>query len=73
MGIDKETDLAILQINIDYLPVATIGNSNFLKVGDIDFAIGKPVRLWLNHCPRDSECNQAKSIGNFRDRRLHSN
>ncbi len=42
VGIDKETDLAVLQINLDDLPYAPIGNSNFLKVGDIVLAIGNP-------------------------------
>jgi len=42
IGIDSETDLAVLHIEMDNLPVATIGNSNALKVGDVVLAIGNP-------------------------------
>jgi serine protease DegS len=42
IGIDEETDLAVLQIQLDQLPVALIGNSDFLKVGDVVLAIGNP-------------------------------
>jgi serine protease DegS len=42
VGIDAETDLAVLRIQLDNLPVAPIGNSEILKVGDIVLAIGNP-------------------------------
>jgi serine protease DegS len=42
VGIDSETDLAILHINLDGLPVAAIGNSDLLQVGDVVLAIGNP-------------------------------
>jgi len=42
IGIDAETDLAVLRIELDNLPVAPIGNSELLKVGDIVLAIGNP-------------------------------
>jgi serine protease DegS len=42
VGIDSETDLAILYINLENLPVAPIGKSDALKVGDVVMAIGNP-------------------------------
>ena len=42
VGVDTETDLAVLQIELDKLPIAAIGNSNSLKVGDVVLAIGNP-------------------------------
>jgi len=42
VGIDDETDLAVLHIALDNLPVAPIGNSDILKVGDVVLAIGNP-------------------------------
>jgi serine protease DegQ len=42
IGTDPETDLAILQIQMDNLPVITLGNSDVLAVGDQVLAIGNP-------------------------------
>ena len=42
IGIDKETDLAVLKIQMEDLPAALIGNSETLKVGDVVMAIGNP-------------------------------
>jgi len=42
VGIDSETDLAVLHIELANLPVSPIGKSNALKVGDIVLAIGNP-------------------------------
>jgi Do/DeqQ family serine protease len=42
VGIDADSDLAILQIKLKDLPVISIGNSSKLKVGDIVLAIGNP-------------------------------
>jgi serine protease DegS len=42
VGIDSETDLAVLLINLGNLPVAAIGNSDQLQVGDVVLAIGNP-------------------------------
>jgi len=42
VGTDPETDLAVLQIAIDQLPVIHIGQSKELHVGDIVLAIGNP-------------------------------
>jgi serine protease DegQ len=42
IGTDPESDLAVLKIALDRLPVITIGNSDSLQVGDIVLAIGNP-------------------------------
>ncbi len=42
VGIDTETDLAVLLIDLENLPVAPIGKSDALRVGDIVMAIGNP-------------------------------
>ncbi len=42
VGTDPETDLAVLQTAGDKLPVATLGRSDTLQVGDVVLAIGNP-------------------------------
>ncbi len=42
IGSDKRSDLALLKINMDNLPVVTIGNSSDLKLGEWVLAIGSP-------------------------------
>lgn len=42
IGSDPDTDLAILKIALDRLPVITLGNSDALQVGDQVLAIGNP-------------------------------
>ncbi len=42
IGTDPETDLAVLKINLDKLPVVVIGNSDAIEVGDQVLAIGNP-------------------------------
>ena len=42
VGTDPETDLAILKVELDKLPVIVLGNSDELAVGDIVLAIGNP-------------------------------
>ncbi|EJE51979.1 periplasmic serine protease, Do/DeqQ family [Acidovorax sp. CF316] len=42
IGTDPETDLAILKIELDKLPVIVLGNSDTLDVGDQVLAIGNP-------------------------------
>ena len=42
VGTDPETDLAILKVELDKLPVIVLGNSDGLSVGDIVLAIGNP-------------------------------
>ncbi len=42
IGRDPQTDIALLQIDGDELPVITLGNSAALRVGDWAIAIGSP-------------------------------
>ena len=42
IGTDPDTDLAILKIGLDKLPVIVLGNSDNLQVGDQVLAIGNP-------------------------------
>jgi serine protease DegS len=42
VGVDAETDLAVLRIELDKLPTLVIGDSNRLRVGDVALAIGNP-------------------------------
>jgi Do/DeqQ family serine protease len=42
VGTDPETDLAVLKIDLDRLPVITLGQSDSLDVGDVVLAIGNP-------------------------------
>ncbi|WP_069130837.1 trypsin-like peptidase domain-containing protein [Rhodohalobacter halophilus] len=45
VGGDPSTDLAVLKIDGDNLPAATIGNSDRLEVGEWVLAVGNPFRL----------------------------
>ncbi|MCP1726086.1 serine protease DegS [Natronospira proteinivora] len=45
VGTDPETDLALLQIPAQNLPVIQFGRSDRLQVGDVALAIGNPVGL----------------------------
>jgi len=42
IGTDPETDLAVLRVNLEKLPVMVMNNSEQLQVGDIVLAIGNP-------------------------------
>ena len=42
IGTDPDTDLAVLKVELDRLPVITLGNSDALQVGDQVLAIGNP-------------------------------
>lgn len=42
LGSDNATDIAVLKINAENLPVVNLGNSNHLNVGDYVLAIGSP-------------------------------
>lgn len=42
IGVDPETDLAVLKIELDRLPVIVLGNSDELEIGDQVLAIGNP-------------------------------
>ncbi|MGF7184015.1 serine protease Do [Desulfitispora alkaliphila] len=43
IGADRSTDLAVLKIDADNLPVARFGNSHEVKVGELAVAIGNPL------------------------------
>ena len=45
VGTDPETDLALLQIKLDTLPVIEIGDARSLQVGDVVLAIGNPFNV----------------------------
>lgn len=45
VGTDPDSDLAVLKINLDKLPVITLGSSQKLRVGDVVLAIGNPYGL----------------------------
>ncbi|TDY01127.1 trypsin-like peptidase domain-containing protein [Thiohalophilus thiocyanatoxydans] len=42
VGTDPDTDLAVLKVELDNLPVITLGRSDQLRVGDVVLAIGNP-------------------------------
>ena len=42
IGTDPDTDLAVLKVDLDKLPVIVLGNSDALQVGDQVLAIGNP-------------------------------
>jgi S1-C subfamily serine protease len=43
IGEDAETDVAVLRVGADRLPVAELGRSSMLRVGQIAIAIGNPL------------------------------
>jgi S1-C subfamily serine protease len=45
VGVDPDTDLAVLKIDLPHLPVITFGRSDDLQVGDVVLAIGDPLGL----------------------------
>jgi Do/DeqQ family serine protease len=45
IGTDPETDVAVLKIELDRLPVITLGAVDQLQVGDIVLAIGNPFNV----------------------------
>jgi len=45
VGVDPQTDLAVLQIKFANLPVISLGDSSRLEVGDVVLAIGNPLGL----------------------------
>jgi len=42
VGTDPDTDLAVLKVELDKLPVITLGRSDRVRIGDVVLAIGNP-------------------------------
>ncbi len=48
VGADEKTDIAVLKVDVDEpLSALPLGNSDDLRVGDVCFAIGNPLRVGL--------------------------
>lgn len=45
IGADRRNDIALLQVTAEGLPVAELGDSDRLRIGDLAIAIGNPVDL----------------------------
>jgi len=45
VGVDSETDLALLKVDLGPLPVIPLGRSDQLRIGDVVLAIGNPYGL----------------------------
>ena len=45
VGVDRETDLALLKVDLGPLPAIPMGTSRDLKIGDVVLAIGNPYGL----------------------------
>lgn len=45
VGSDPPSDLAVLKIDVENLPVLTLGNSDAVEVGDVVLAVGNPLGL----------------------------
>jgi Do/DeqQ family serine protease len=45
IGADPKTDIAVIKIEADHLPTATLADSDKLRVGDVVFAIGNPLDI----------------------------
>src|SRR5258708_25595377 len=80
VGNDPETDIAVLRVNSENLPVITFGSSDALRVGDVVLAIGNPLdrkstRLNSSHqiisyavfCLKKKNKNRLLSAGPRRD------
>jgi len=45
IGTDPQTDIAVIKIEAENLPVTTLSDSDKLRVGDVVFAIGNPLGI----------------------------
>lgn len=45
IGVDRETDLALLKVDLDNLTAVPLGSSSQLRIGDVVLAIGNPYGL----------------------------
>ncbi len=49
VGVDETNDLAVLRINAQHLPVAPLGSSDDLMIGEWAIAIGNPYGFFLGN------------------------
>lgn len=49
IGADPYTDLAVIKVDLNNLPMAKLGNSDKLQVGQLAIAIGNPLEQSLNN------------------------
>ena len=52
IGADSYTDLAVIKIDAENLPAATVGSSSSLMVGDTIYAIGNPLGVLATSVPK---------------------
>jgi serine protease Do len=45
IGSDPKTDIAVIKIEADVLPTLTLADSDKLRVGDVVFAVGNPLKV----------------------------
>ena len=45
VGVDRETDLALLKVDLGVVPAVPLGSSSQLRIGDVVLAIGNPYGL----------------------------
>ena len=45
VGVDAETDLALLKVDLGTMPAVSLGNSGRIRIGDVVLAIGNPYGL----------------------------
>ncbi|HVU36135.1 MAG TPA: Do family serine endopeptidase [Opitutaceae bacterium] len=45
IGTDPKTDVAVIKIGADHLPIVTLADSDKLRVGDVVFAVGNPLAV----------------------------
>ena len=45
IGADPKTDIAVVKIEADRLPIVTLADSDKLRVGDVVFAVGNPLAI----------------------------
>ncbi len=69
VGRDPDTDLAVLQVGLKNLPVAPLGRSDRLHVGDVVLAIGNPLGLsqTVTHGIVSATGRQQLGVASFED------